>query len=532
LFAIVIIFSPYLPICPPIRKDLRLTWALLTKNSKTMRSVFITIMMGLVSLGAWGSQTVTLDLSTVDEGFTQQFADRALNVATCTSKIGSPALAIPNPFKDLTFDSIEIAFEVYNYDVPHVLGALISVYDSVLGRMYFTNGSYLGYNATGGWFDANLKNYALDHDFIGLNQWKNVKLRFSNAGYSVWIADTLAYKSGSTNVTMNGNLSDYTQMLSFFRNAGIVAFGTGSWWSDNQDANGNYYDIQYSYLKNIRFTKNDSLVKWIDALSLSPAFTVAIEDTSAVLDVAKLVSKRDAPALAIANPFKGLSVDTAEIAFDVYNYGDLKVLGTLFSIYTVGNNGRLYFSNGSYLGYNAIGGWFDANLVNYGIDRDFLGKYRWNRVRIQFNAGGYAVYVNGALAFDASSNNVNKAGNLTDYTNVLTFLSSADTLAFGTGSWWSDNQDPEGNYYDIQHSYLKNISFSFVEKQDTIIDAVPTVSIIGNSGIKKIEYYSITGVKMQGEFSAFRPGVYIKVTYFKNGTRQAIKVVKPREYGY
>ncbi len=155
-----------------------------------MRSVFITIMMGLVSLGAWGSQTVTLDLSTVDEGFTQQFADRALNVATCTSKIGSPALAIPNPFKDLTFDSIEIAFEVYNYDVPHVLGALISVYDSVLGRMYFTNGSYLGYNATGGWFDANLKNYALDHDFIGLNQWKNVKLRFSNAGYSVWIADT------------------------------------------------------------------------------------------------------------------------------------------------------------------------------------------------------------------------------------------------------------------------------------------------------------------------------------------------------
>lgn len=496
-----------------------------------MRRAFFTIAMGLFPIILWGSQTVTLDLSSVDQNFTKPFADRALNVAACTSKIASPTLSIVNPFKGLSFDSIEISFEVYNYDAPHVLGALISVYDTLLGRMYFTNGSYLGYNATGGWFDANLNNYALDHDFIGRNQWKNVKLRFSNTGYSLWVNDTLAFHQGSTSVTINGNLTDYAQMMSFFANAGIVAFGTGSWWSDNQDANGNYYDIQYSYLKNIRFTKNDSLVKWIDALSLSPALTVALEDTVTVLDVATLVSKRDAPALAISNPFKGHALDTAEVSFDVYNYGELKVLGTLFSIYTVGDNGRLYFSNGSYLGYNATGGWFDANLHNYGIDHDFLGKYRWNRVRIQFTPQGFAVYVNGELAFSASSSNVTMAGTLTDYSQVMNFLTAADTLAFGTGSWWSDNQDPEGNYYDTQRSYLKNISFTYVEKKDTIIDAVPIAST-NNSQVYKIEYYSISGVRMQGDITTFRPGVYIRVTYLKNGSRQVAKVVKRSYYSY
>jgi len=491
-----------------------------------MRRLFFTMLVGLTSLGVWGSQTVAFDLGTVDHNFTKKFADRALNVASCTSKIANPTVSITNPFKGLTFDSIEIAFEVYNYDAPRVLGALISVYDTALGRMYFTNGSYLGYNATGGWFDANLKSYALDQDFIGRNQWREVKLRFSNTGYSVWVDGTLAYKQGSTHVAINGNLTDYGQVMTFFKNAGIVAFGTGSWWSDNQDANGNYYDTQFSYLKNIRFTKNDSLVKWMDALSFSPALTVAIEDSSTVLDVARLVSKRDVPALAISNPFKGARLDTAEIAFDVYNYGDLKVLGTLFSIYTVGNNGRLYFSNGSYLGYNATGGWFDANLFNYRLDQDFLGKYRWNRVRIQFTSHGFAVFVNDNFAFNAASGNVHMAGNLTDYAHVLTFLSTADTLAFGTGSWWSDNQDAEGNYYDIQYSYLKVIQFTYAEKQDTIINAVPTTSNVRNYAIKKVEYYSISGIKMQGEFSTFRPGVYIRVTYFKDGSRQTTKVVK------
>ncbi|MCX7985808.1 MAG: hypothetical protein N2662_02580 [Bacteroidales bacterium] len=497
-----------------------------------MRKILLATLFGFYAFTLWGGQTVTFDLSNVNQNFKKEFAIRAINVAACTSKIASPALSITNPFKGLAFDSIEISFEVYNYDAPKVLGTLISVFDASLGRMYFTNGSYLGYNATGGWFDANLKNYALDHDYLGRNSWKNVKLRFSRSGYSVWVNDSLAFKQGSTHVTINGNLTDYNEMMSFFANASIVAIGTGSWWSDNQDANGNYYDIQYSYIKNIRFTKNDSLVKQLDILQIDTALTTVIEGPFTVLDVATLTSKRDVPALAISNPFKGRSIDTADINFDVYNYGDLKVLGTLFSVYTVGNNGRLYFSNGSYLGYNATGGWFDANLKNYGIDHDFLGRNKWRNVHIRFTAQGYAVFVDGILAYDNTSTNVTLAGTLTDYNNVLSFLSTADTLAFGTGSWWSDNQDPEGNYYDIQYSYLKNISFSYTEKSDTIIDALPSVTAKAEGAIKKVEYYSMTGVRVQGDFSTFRPGVYIKVTYYKNGAITTTKVVKRTSYSW
>lgn len=75
---------------------------------------------------------------------------------------------------------VEIVFDVYNYegvDLIKVLGFFIVLFDDVLGWMYFINGFYLGFN-NGMFIDVNLIDFGIDIDFLGGNQWRNVKLQF------------------------------------------------------------------------------------------------------------------------------------------------------------------------------------------------------------------------------------------------------------------------------------------------------------------------------------------------------------------
>ncbi|MCB0641477.1 MAG: hypothetical protein KDC44_07545, partial [Phaeodactylibacter sp.] len=160
-----------------------------------------------------------------------------IDVATATSAIAAPAVSIINPFYGEDFTEAEISFDVYNYngtDSIKVLGCLISVFDAVLGRMYFTNGSYLGFNVgVDDWFDANLLNYAIDTDFIGGNEWKHIQLQFTATGYAMYVDGDLAYDEASTDVTIMGALTDYSKVIDFLKSATTIAIGTGSWWSDN-----------------------------------------------------------------------------------------------------------------------------------------------------------------------------------------------------------------------------------------------------------------------------------------------------------
>ena len=138
-------------------------------------------------------------------------------------------------------------------DSIKVLGSLLAFYDNTLGRMYFSNGSYLGYNANGGFFDANLKSYALDSNFIGTLTWKSVKLQFTGTGYALYVDDVLAYNQSSTDVTISGSVTNYNNVISFLQNADTLVIGTGSWWSDNTRDDGTYWDNQFSYIKNLSF---------------------------------------------------------------------------------------------------------------------------------------------------------------------------------------------------------------------------------------------------------------------------------------
>jgi hypothetical protein len=493
-----------------------------------MKKLYFFAIALFVSL-ATGAQTVnsnSIDIGAVDEAYTLQ----AIDVATTASPHASPLLWYNNPFKDQTFDTAEISFDVFNYGDIHVLGALLAFFDadSGQGRMYFTNGSYLGYNALGGWFDANLISYGIDSNFIGNNMWKNIRLQFTATGYAMYVDDSLAFDQSSSYITIAGTLADYSNVLTFLKKADTLLFGTGSWWSDNTDPdNGNYYDVQYSYLKNIFFITKDG--GSVDSMNIDIG---AVDEAfkPQAIDVAACVSPVASPALSYPNPFKNQTFDTAKISFDVYTYmppDSIHVLGALFSIFDTAGSGRMYFTNGSYLGYNAIGGWFDANLISYGLGTDFIGTGAWRTIKLVFDTMGYALYVDDVPVYDQNSTDVTIAGTLTDYSNVITYLQTASSFIIGTGSWWSDNTRPGGSYYDIQYSYMKNITFTTVENPPA-----PPVSITEHSmydiNAKPVSeaYYSISGIRVGTDYRSLAPGIYIRKAIYSNGTISTTKIVK------
>ena len=122
-------------------------------------------------------------------------------------------------------------------------------------------------------------------------------------------------------------------------------------------------------------------------------------------------------------------------SFDVTSTGKTNVLAAIFAMQ---GDGRLYFTPGSYLGYNATGGWYDANLTNYALVKDYIGDSA--HVCVQLTPSGFTVLVNGQTAYTQSTlPSAALAGTLTDYTQPLNWLqNSAGSLIFGSGAWWSD----------------------------------------------------------------------------------------------
>ncbi|MDF1572966.1 MAG: hypothetical protein P1P82_15260 [Bacteroidales bacterium] len=272
----------------------------------------------------------------------------------------------------------------------------------------------------------------------------------------------------------------------------------------------------------------------IDISTVDAAYTTTVDD-ELVIDVATASSAVASPNVSFANPFMGGTFNTAEVSFDVYNYCEgcasatdsIKVLGSLIAFHDAAL-GRMYFSNGSYLGFN-IGGdnWFDANLDNYALDTDFLGGNAWKNVKLQFTAEGFALYVDDVLAYDHNSTDVTIAfGPNYDPATIIPFLQGASTLVIGTGSWWSDNTRADGSFWDAQFSYMKNITLT----PDFTPVAVPKDVIGQTSTVVKEEYYSITGAKAGTHYRDLQPGLYIKKSTLDNGTFRSEKILKIYQY--
>lgn len=260
----------------------------------------------------------------------------------------------------------------------------------------------------------------------------------------------------------------------------------------------------------------------IDISAIDPAFTTTFEG-ELVIDVAEAASTVANPDVSFDNPLMGQDFTDAEIAFDVYNYegvDSIKVLGSLIALFDDAL-GRMYFTNGSYLGFNN-GMFIDANLIDFGLDTDFLGGNQWRNVKLQFSETGFAVYVDDELAYNESSTDVTIAGNLMDYSQIIDFMQNAATLVIGTGSFWSDNMRPDGTFFDPQYSYMKNITITpnFTTSTEEVINGQPQGTLISTT------YFTMDGRRAGEDFTNLAPGVYVKVEAFSSGQVRSEKVFK------
>lgn len=133
------------------------------------------------------------------------------------------------------------------------------------------------------------------------------------------------------------------------------------------------------------------------------------------------------------------------VEFDVERKGDSSIFSNILS-FNAGEKGGLYFTGGSYLGYNALGGFFDANIQNgsyssWGAGTDFIGSTK-KQIRIEILPDGFKVYADGTLAYsnlDVKGSVPGEIGQDFSYASVLNYLNNAATeFNLGWGSWWDD----------------------------------------------------------------------------------------------
>lgn len=174
--------------------------------------------------------------------------------------------------------------------------------------------------------------------------------------------------------------------------------------------------------------------------------------------------------LYVRNPFNDKTNAGVNIAngitveFDVKRTGVINTLGTIISM--LGDNGRLFFTPGSYLGYNAAGSYFDANIKDFKMVNDYIGEEA--TVGIHINKSGFSVSVNGEEVYNEEIlNTENGGGTIASYEDVLSWIStSADKLYFGYGSWWN----AEG--YDEANCTISNVKCYVEPVGDHVSDSI------------------------------------------------------------
>lgn len=425
------------------------------------------------------------------------------------------------------------------------------------GRFYFTPGSYLGYNVAnyGGIFDANLANYALVEDFIKTGAMMRIEV--TPTGFAVYADDVLCYDQtifADTTKSASGefaNVADFSGVLTWLAGAQELHFGYGSWW------NAAGFDEAMMKLSKVNFRLADGTVV-MDGFKVDQALVESLGGMAGVVEPAAPETTPEPTAEPTPEPTPALPVDDASLtatqAIDLalhvettgeftsmYTYQnpflgkdtsagvtlefyalptwELKVLGTIFSFIGTGDyDGRLYFTPGSYFGYNSgnYGGYFDANLSNYMMVKDYIRDGA--KIRIEITPTGFAVYSNDVLCYDQSiiedaSRGAHSYADITDYSPVLAFLAGAQELHFGHGSWWNTMESERSNIMLSQVCFkladgtvvmdgLKVDKAQIEAAGGSIITEtakVEQVDILADLDTVEVELFDINAVEYEGE---------------------------------
>ena len=159
-------------------------------------------------------------------------------------------------------------------------------------------------------------------------------------------------------------------------------------------------------------------------------------------------------AVTVPNPFNknttaGLEIyKGVSIEFDVKGTGGVTSNILSFNNDVKAEGNCLYFTGGSYLGYNADGGFFDANRnADWTMAADYINGEA--RIRIDITGSGFEVYANNQLAYSnktLDSSVLITSADFKGYSVVLPWLNEkAAELSFGTGNWWFNQPDGKFN---------------------------------------------------------------------------------------
>jgi arabinan endo-1,5-alpha-L-arabinosidase len=342
------------------------------------------------------------------------------------------SLSVANPYYDNTTRGIDISggvsieFDITKTGDVHTLGTILGFMGS--GRLYFTPGSYLGYNATGGYFDANIKDYGLVEDYIGDEA--HVELKFTSEGFEVYVNGELAYDQSIVS-TENGaaSLTKYSKVLEWLnKSADTLYFGYGSWWA----AAG--YDEAECTISNVKCYVEPTNTS--NSSSEVTYFTESYEKDYIALESTDAITYED-------NPFYGKNITELEISYTL-NFSESAAKNGwdgIFSFYKSSNAGRVSVQTNPYICFNdGTGNWYDLNNPSNGGQNwaasAETGKDYEVCIKIAKNSVSITIDGEEISLSEASS------GTLTGE-DILDFISECDQLTFGVGQavtsyWWTE----------------------------------------------------------------------------------------------
>ncbi len=327
------------------------------------------------------------------------------------------SISIPNPFYQNTTYGLDlsngavISFDVQKTGDLHVLGTLFgfAADGGEGGRLYFTPGSYLGYNANGSYFDANIKNFELVQDYIGDSA--HVSIEFTDSGFTVTVDDVVAYTEAILNTENgSGSIEDYGEILDWLQNeADTLYFGCGSWWNTTG------YDEANNTIRNVTFTAGPA--------AQIPDFTVEQATLSQNSSIAYYSS-----------PFYQKNVEELFVQYTI-NWDAESVKNGwdgLFSFYNSVTDGRISFQSSPYVAFNTgTGVWKDMKNVSMidGLERGKAYTFTW-----MITPTSAEVYLDGVKL------TLTETGEAT-YSSLLSYLSTCDQISIGVGlaetSYWN-----------------------------------------------------------------------------------------------
>jgi beta-xylosidase len=101
--------------------------------------------------------------------------------------------------------------------------------DGVEGRLYMTANTYLGFNGTGGWFDANYPTTAIND--LETAAWHLLTLTCTSTGWTLYLDGQARYtESSNRSFNKSDDFSDYASVLRLLASAADFYLGYGSWW--------------------------------------------------------------------------------------------------------------------------------------------------------------------------------------------------------------------------------------------------------------------------------------------------------------